>query len=207
MLYSIITASTNNVPRCIGFKCYSYIHDDVLVFHVGRWVLPLAPVPGALWYNPILPSFPINAVSYCHDRCSFVHTDRSIELKFHVCPWFLCSFLLHRRGVRGGHRRAALREEADRLAGAGVTHHLHPRFHDLPQRSHSWYCQFTANCKLTKTPSSAWAFFFTEQSCAISLMICRWGWHLEYSAQDAAASIYGVRKPLQGVGRSKCKQI
>ena len=58
-----------------------------------------------------------------------------------VCLSSSISCLLHRGGVRRGHRGAALREEADRVAGAGVAHHLHPGLHDLRQRPHSRYVQ------------------------------------------------------------------
>ena len=68
----------------LGFKCYSHVHDDVLVFHVGRRVLPPAPVPAALWYITFRsPDDLLHARTYmiisvassfilCHNYCMFL---------------------------------------------------------------------------------------------------------------------------------------
>jgi len=108
--------------------------NDVLVVHVGRGVLPAAPLPGALWYITI---------NYFFSSTVYLITPSAPHLR----AWGLIflalvhafSCLLHGSGIRGRHHWAALREEADRLVGAGVPHHLHLSIHDLRQRPYSRY--------------------------------------------------------------------
>jgi hypothetical protein len=75
---------------------------------------------------------------------------------------------------------------------------------------------FFTDCELTKNSQRAprrlnnsalflFLFLLKIMRCLCIVICRRWGRHLEHSAQDAAASVHGVRKPLQGVG-SKCEQ-
>lgn len=49
--------NTSISDSMIGFKCYSYLCNDVLIFHVGCRILPLEPVSSALWYGLFLLTF------------------------------------------------------------------------------------------------------------------------------------------------------
>lgn len=126
-LESLVIVQQLCVFLCVGLKCHSHFCNDFLIIHVCCRILSSQTIPCSIWWV------------LCH---SFYSIRPRSPLKFHdiltICLR-LCSFVPCGSGNNCSLGWTACSQKANRSHRPRISHHLHPRVHDLYQCDIAWY--------------------------------------------------------------------